>query len=126
MWILKWISAALIIILVLGFTLQNNSQEVSIIFLKGKYETGPIPVWVIVYLSFALGVIFWLFFSIFQVLSLKMQIRKLRADNQKIQRELDNLRNLSIEAEVETAPAPQLPEAQEKPQSEPGAEGRGD
>ncbi len=110
MWILKWISAALIIILVLGFTLQNNTQEVSVIFLKGKYETGPIPVWVIVYLSFALGVIFWLFFSIFQVLSLKMQIRRLRSENAKIQKELDNLRNLSIETEIEPAPAESLPE----------------
>ncbi len=114
MWILKWISAALIIILVLGFTLQNNTQEVSVIFLKGKYETGPIPVWVIVYLSFTLGVIFWLFFSIFQVLSLKMHIRRLRAENAKIQKELENLRNLSIETEIEPTPTEPLPEPKEE------------
>ncbi len=114
MWILKWIAAAVVIIVVVGFTLQNNSQEVSVIFIKGKYETGPVPVWVIVYLSFTLGVIFWLFFSIFQVLSLKMQMRKLRSENQRIQRELDNLRNLSIETEVEVPATEPLPEPEKK------------
>ncbi len=118
MWVLKWIAAALIIILVLGFTLQNNSQVVSIIFVKGKYETGPVPVWVIVYLSFTLGVIFWLFFSIFQVLSLKMQIRKLRAENARVKKELDNLRNMSIETEVEVPKPEALPEAGTEPKSE--------
>lgn len=106
MWILRWIVAAVIILLILGFGMQNNEKAVSVVFIKGAYETGELPVWVIVYASFALGMIFWLFFSIFQVLGLKSQIRKMRYQNMRIQKELNNLRNMSIEDEVEIKAIP--------------------
>ena len=106
MWVLRWLVAALIILLILGFALQNNEKQISIIFIKGLYETDALPIWVIVYGSFALGMVFWLFFSIFQVLGLKGQIRKMRHENQRIQKELNNLRNLSIEDEIEVKAIP--------------------
>lgn len=111
MWILRWLVTVPIILIILGFALQNTAQEVSVVFIKGRWESGPLPIWVVVYVSFALGVIFWLFVSIFQVISLKMEMRKLRAENGRIQRELDNLRNLSIDTDLDEAekPAPAKP-----------------
>ena len=106
MWVLRWLIAAFIILMILGFALQNNEKQISVIFIKGLYETDLLPMWVIVYGSFALGMVFWLFFSIFQVLGLKGQIRKMRNDNQRIQKELNNLRNLSIEDEIEVKAIP--------------------
>ena len=106
MWVLRWLVAAVIILLILGFALQNNEQQIAVIFIKGLYETDTLPIWVIVYCSFALGMIFWLFFSIFQVLGLKGQIRRMRHENQRIQKELNNLRNLSIDDEIEIKAIP--------------------
>ncbi len=105
MWALRWIFTVVVILLILGFALQNTTQEVAVVFLKGKIETGPLPIWLIVYASFGLGMIFWLFFSIFQVLALKNEMRKMRASNTQLRKELDNLRNLSIEADAEALPA---------------------
>ncbi len=111
MWALRWIFTVVVILLILGFALQNTTQEVAVVFLKGKLETGPLPIWLIVYASFGLGMIFWLFFSIFQVLALKNEIRKMRVSNNQLRKELDNLRNLSIEADIEAVPAPPAPPA---------------
>lgn len=102
MWVVKWILSAVIILFVLGFAVQNNdpSQQVSLIFLKGKWETEPLPIWLVVYASFAIGVLFWLIVSIFQVFQLKSQIRLVRKENKNIRQELDGLRNLSIDDEL--------------------------
>lgn len=43
----------------------------------------------------------WLFGSIFKVLQLKNEMRKLNKDNTVLKKELDNLRNISIEDEEE-------------------------
>ncbi|MFQ5628330.1 MAG: lipopolysaccharide assembly LapA domain-containing protein [bacterium] len=107
MWVLRWFVAAIIILLILGFALQNNEKQMAVVFIKGVYETDMLPIWIIVYASFALGMIFWLFFSIFQVFGLKAQIRKMRNDNLRIQKELNNLRNLSIEDEIEVKAIPE-------------------
>lgn len=125
MWIIRWLVAVPIILIILGFALQNTTQEVSVVFIRGKVETGPLPIWLIVYVSFALGVIFWLFVSIFQVLALKVEMRKLRAENARIHKELDNLRNLSVDTDLGEGPqAEALPPAKES-QEEPRSTGQG-
>ena len=106
MWILRWLSVAVISLIVLGFAFQNLNRQVSVVFITGMYETGPLPIWVIVYASFALGMVFWLCISVFQVLALKSQVRKMRNENTRIRKELDNLRNLSIEDEIEIKALP--------------------
>lgn len=105
MWVVKWILGAVIILFVLGFAVQNNdpSQQVSLVFLKGKWETEPLPIWLVVYASFAVGVVFWLIASIVQVFQLKSQIRLMRKENKSIRQELDGLRNLSIDDELTLA-----------------------
>lgn len=105
MWVVKWILGAVIILFVLGFAVQNNdpSQQVSLIFLKGKWETEPLPIWLVVYAAFAIGVLFWLIVSIVQVFQLKSQIRLVRKENKSIRQELDGLRNLSIDDELSVA-----------------------
>lgn len=107
MWVLRWLGAAIIILVILGFALQNSDKQISVVFVKGVYETGELPLWLIIYCSFGLGMIFWLFFSIFQVFGLKSQIRRMKNENLKLQKELDNLRNLSIEEDVEIKATPE-------------------
>jgi uncharacterized integral membrane protein len=120
MWVVKWILGALIILFVLGFAVQNNdpAQQVSLIFLKGKWETEPVPIWLVAYAAFAIGVLFWLIVSIFQVFQLSAQIRQIRKENKNIRQELDGLRNLSIddlslsEDDLLSPPAPKIPETE--------------
>ena len=104
MWIVRWIFTAVIVLIVLGFALQNTAEQVSVVLIKGQYETGPLPIWIVVYISFALGVVFWLFMSIFQVFTLKAEIRKANIRNSKLRKELDNLRNISVESDIELLP----------------------
>ncbi|MCA9732402.1 MAG: DUF1049 domain-containing protein [Deferribacteres bacterium] len=106
MWIIRWVFTALIVLIILGFALQNTAEQVSVVLIKGQYETGLLPIWVIVYISFALGVIFWLVMSIFQVFALKSEVRKAHVRNDKLRKELDNLRNLSVDSDIELLPAP--------------------
>lgn len=104
MWILRWVFIALIFLMVMGFALQNTTEQVSVVLLRGSLETGPMPIWLVVYISFGLGVIFWLVMSIFQVLKLKSIVRKANQQTVKLRKELDNLRNLSIETDIEVLP----------------------
>ena len=96
MWIIKWFFAVVLILMVLGFTLQNSGQRVSVVFLENVWQYDAVQLWLVIYASFGLGVLFWLFVSVFQVLQLKNEIRRVRKGNQAIQRELDSLRNLPI------------------------------
>ncbi len=113
MWIVRWIFTAVIVLIILGFALQNTTEQVSVVLVRGLYETGPLPIWVIVYVSFALGVVFWLFMSIFQVFALKAEVRKANIRNTKLRKELDNLRNVSVESDIELLQEPESNPEQE-------------
>lgn len=104
MWIIRWIVMLLLMLLVIGFAMLNTEQKVSVSF--HWWETVPLPLWVVMYVAFAVGMIVWLFVSIFQVLGLKNGIRKLRKENRQLKEELDRMRNVTIEEAV-------VPEAQE-------------
>ena len=97
MWAVKWFLAVIMILAVLGFALQNSSQTVSVVFAPVEgWQTDNVQLWMVIYASFGLGVLFWLVVSVFQVLQLKNEIRKLQRSNDEIQNELDSLRNLPI------------------------------
>jgi uncharacterized integral membrane protein len=96
MWAIKWILAVIIVLMVLGFALQNNQQQASVVFVSGIWEFENVQLWMVIYISFAFGVLFWLVMSIFQVMQLKREIRRLTRRQQDMHHELDSLRNLSI------------------------------
>jgi uncharacterized integral membrane protein len=96
MWAVKWVLAVVVILLVLGFALQNTQESVTVVFLSDAWQYQNVQLWIVIYMSFALGVVFWLAVSIFQVMQLKGEIRKLHKSNGEMQLELDSLRNLSI------------------------------
>jgi uncharacterized integral membrane protein len=96
MWAIKWFLAVLIILIVLGFALQNTHEVANVVFVTGVWEYQGVQLWMVIYASFALGVLFWLVVSIFQVMQLKNEIRRVRRSNHEMQHELDSLRNLPI------------------------------
>ncbi|MFQ5864104.1 MAG: lipopolysaccharide assembly LapA domain-containing protein [bacterium] len=96
MWLIKWILAVLVILVILGFALQNSSQEVTVVLFQNVWQYESVQLWMVIYASFAFGVLFWLIVSVFQVLQLKAEIRRLYKANNEMQNELDSLRNLPI------------------------------
>ncbi|RKY76307.1 hypothetical protein DRQ07_10545 [candidate division KSB1 bacterium] len=98
MWVLRWIFTAIIILLILGFALQNQEQTVSVHILN--WTTPNLPLYFILYIFFAGGVLTWVFVSMFNILKLKNTIYKLEKHNSKIQDELNKLRNINIDEEL--------------------------
>jgi uncharacterized integral membrane protein len=98
MWAIKWFLAVVMILFILLFALQNSSQQVSVAMwsIIWNWRIENVQLWMVIYTSFGLGVIFWLIVSIFQVVQLKAEIRKLKRNNSEMQSELDSLRNLPI------------------------------
>ncbi len=94
MWAIKWFMSVILILVILGFALQNSEEAVSVALLTWKYDA--VQLWMVIYISFGLGVLFWLMVSIFQVLELKNVIRRLKKNQHEMESELDSLRNLSI------------------------------
>ncbi len=97
MWIIRWLVGAVVLLLVIGFALQNQEQTVSVSFLK--WQTPNLPLWVYLYASFAVGLFTWFVVSIGRTISLKAEVRRAQKEVKRLQEELDRLRNLSIEAE---------------------------
>lgn len=102
MWILRWIVSAVIILLILGFALYNMDQTVSVTFLKWKSPV--LPLWFFLYISFGAGMLFWVAVSALNALKLKRENRSLERQYKKVKNELDRLRNVGIEEEMEPEP----------------------
>ena len=100
MWIVRWILIALIILIILAFALYNQEQTVYVKFLK--WQSANLPLYLFLYLAFAFGMIFWVVVSALNILKLKNQIYRLQRENRKTQQELDRLRNVNIEEDVES------------------------
>lgn len=99
MWILRWILGAVLIIIILGFALQNQEQTVAVkIF---RWQSPVLPLYFFLYLSFGVGLLTWVIVSALNILKLKGDIHKLKRDNHKLRDELNRLRNANIEDEME-------------------------
>ena len=106
MWILKWIFIVIAVIFVIGFAMQNADVQVPIKFYK--WETiNDLPLWLVMYLSFIAGMVFWLLISIYQMLNLRSENRKQQKRIKNLEQELNRLRNVSVEDA-------ELPKPQEK------------
>ena len=99
MWIIKWILIVISVVFLIGFAMQNADISVPINFYKWTTEPQ-LPLWMVMYLSFIAGMIFWLGVSIYQVLSLKGENRKVHKKMKSLEDELNRLRNVSVEDAV--------------------------
>jgi uncharacterized integral membrane protein len=97
MWIIRWILGALFVLLIIWFAMQNTEATVVVKFIK--WQTVGLPLWVVMYLSFAAGVLTWLIVSVIRVVALKNETRKVKKENKRLQEELNRLRNVSVEEE---------------------------
>ena len=99
MWLIRWILTALVIIVILGFALQNQQQMASVQFLYWKSKV--LPLYLVMYIAFCAGFLLSVLVSAFHMLRQKRDIRRLYKTNKRIKEELDRLRNIHIEEEIE-------------------------
>ncbi len=96
--ILKWILAVAFIAFVIGFAMQNTEQRVSVLFLR--WQSVELPLWIIMYVSFVAGMVFWLLVTIVRLLGFQLENIKCKKEIKKLNAELDRLRNVSVEESV--------------------------
>jgi uncharacterized integral membrane protein len=99
MWIVRWIFWILVLFVIIIFVTQNvdflkDSHTLEFLFWKTK---SPLPIWVVMFISFAVGILIWLIGSIFKLLELKSEVRKVSKENVVLKKELDALRNIPLD-----------------------------
>ena len=92
--IVRWVLIALLILVVLGFALQNQSETVSVRILK--WQSPVLPLYMILYIAFAAGLLFWVLMSAMTFIKLKSDVVKAQRENKKLAQELNRMRNVSI------------------------------
>ena len=98
MWLIRWSIIVVVLIALLGFSLQNQEQRV--IIKVGTYISPEMPLYFALYLAFALGIFVFFLISIYNLVQLKTQIARQKRDNRKLREELDRLRNLSLDEDL--------------------------
>lgn len=103
MWVVRWIFWILVLFVIIIFVTQNVE------FLKASYTleflfwktSRALPMWVIMFISFAVGLLIWLIGSIFKIVELRSEVRKVNKENIVLKKELDALRNIPLEEDAD-------------------------
>ncbi len=106
MWIIKSALGVLVFLGFLGFSFQNSYQLTTVNIIGKQYAS--VPLIIVLYIAFSLGVIFWFIVSIFQYFKYTGRIADLKRKNKQLLEEIKALRNLPLE---EVAPGDLMPEA---------------
>lgn len=95
MWIIKYALAAIVLLAVMYFSFQNAQETTSISLWKYYYED--VHLVMIIFASFAVGVIFWFLVSMYQYFKVTGKVSELRKRNKQLLDEIKALRNLPLE-----------------------------
>lgn len=93
---------ALIMIVVISclvlFAVQNQTQQAYVSFIK--WQSPQMPLFVLLWAAFSLGVLVWFVASTFIFVNLKRSAIKAEKEKRGIQKELERLRNAEIDEET--------------------------
>ena len=108
----------LIVLLIMWFLTQNADQVVEELEIF-QYSYFNIYLVNVLFGTFAFGVIMGFLIPVFQYLGAKSETRKLKREMKKIRSELDDLRNVGIESDLEDEPeSPESAEESDSSQTE--------
>ena len=95
MWVIRYAIAAILIIGLLGFSIQNTSQKVQItIFNMNFYD---VPLIFVIYVAFCIGLVFWFTISVIQYFRMATRLSDQKKKNRTLTQEITTLRNLPLE-----------------------------
>ena len=95
MWVIRYALILAIIVIFLGFSIQNSYQVTEINILKKQYAS--VPLILVIYVAFSVGAIFWFFVSLVQHLKVSSRIGQFKKKNKELMEEIKALRNLPLE-----------------------------
>jgi uncharacterized integral membrane protein len=95
MWMLKWLGIALLLILLLGFSMLNLDQRVNIDLLLWQFQD--VPLILVIFEAFIIGMLIWFLIAFVNELKLRGELRALTRDRDEVSRELLALRNQPLE-----------------------------
>jgi uncharacterized integral membrane protein len=117
MWIVRWLVVAIVILLAITFTVQNTEQEITLRILAWQF--GPLPVYLALIVAFALGMLAFLLFALFQQLQLAGELARESFEHSLTKKELDRCRGTLNPS----SSRPPLVEGAEAPRGETGVTG---
>jgi hypothetical protein len=108
MWFIRAFFAILVVAGLLAIALLNSGQQVNIYLTDPNIPTIPnVELPLALLGSFILGVVVWFFVSLFQVISAKSDVARLKRKNRELTRELTDLRNMPVQdLDLESIPSP--------------------
>lgn len=89
MLIVRWILIATIIIIILGLALQNNELVSVSVF---TWQSNQIPIYMVIYFSFAGGMIVFLLLSAYYQVQQSVELRRSKKEVLRLQDELEKLK----------------------------------
>jgi|SRR6266850_3191269 len=84
----------LLMVFFMIFAWQNQSEQVHVVF--GNWDSGSLPVFLLILLSFGAGVIITSVIGIIEGMRIRMTNVRLRRKLKKLEGEVDSLRNLPL------------------------------
>lgn len=99
MWIVRWTLIGIMIIIILGFALQNTENMVSITI--WDWRSGEIPVYLVIYVAFAAGMLVFLLATAVYQIQHATELRRCRREIRRLQEELDRMRTISLEEGID-------------------------
>lgn len=100
MWVIRWIFWVVMLLFMIYFAMQNTEEMVRVNFFV--WRTQELPLWMVMFLSFAVGILVWLIASIFKIVKLQNEVRLLNKENNVLRKEVDELRNIPLEEDMDT------------------------
>jgi len=97
MWVLKILLILLIIMLLIGFSIYNSGEYVSVNLFGWQY--AELPMIILAYWSFVIGMFISFLLGVSYYLLIQGKLREQRKENKRLMEEITALRNLPLEEE---------------------------
>jgi len=98
MWLWRLFFLALIMVLLLGFAIQNLEQKVEVVLYKWHFTQ--VPLILVMFESFVVGVLILFIFTVVHDLQMRRELRRQRGEVKRLKEELSSLRNIPFEEET--------------------------
>jgi uncharacterized integral membrane protein len=98
MWLWRLFFLALIMVLLLGFAIQNLEQKVEVVLYKWHFTQ--VPLILVMFESFVVGVVILFIFTAVHDLQMRRELRRQRGEVKRLKEELSSLRNIPFEEET--------------------------
>ncbi len=101
MWIARWTFVGIVILALVGISLQNKTLvDITIL----KWHWAGVPLFLVIYLSFAVGMVVFFLVAAFKQVQQSLELARCNREIRKLQKELSEVRTIETKPVEETEP----------------------